>query len=264
MGTPYDPSMGAFVAVVFAIMGLVFGSFLTVVVHRLPLGLSIVAPGSACPGCGATVSARDNVPVVSYLLLAGKCRTCRSHISAEYPVVESLTAGLFVAAGLLIRPVWLGALIAVFLGVLLAAGLIDLRHRIIPNRLTYPSIVLFAVAILVIAVTGGGVSVTGAAIGLACYGGALLLVALITGGMGMGDVKLAALVGLVLGALSLHDVVAAAFLGVFAGGIGAIVALAMGKGRRSAIPFGPYLAVGAAAAALFGRPLSVWYLGLAH
>ena len=265
MGTPYDASVATFVGVIFAVTGLVFGSFITVLVYRLPAGRSIVAPRSACPGCGATVSPRDNVPVLSYVMLAGKCRNCRSHISAEYPIVEALTGALFVAAGLLVRPVWVAAIVAPFLGVLLAAGLIDLRHRIIPNRLTYASLGAFAVAIVAIALTVGGVSILSAGIGLLAYGGGLLIVALISpGGMGMGDVKLAALIGLVLGAISLRYVAAAAFLALLAGGIGAIIALAMGRGRKSTIPFGPYLAAGAMVAALFGSSLSTWYLGLAH
>jgi leader peptidase (prepilin peptidase) / N-methyltransferase len=269
-GAGYDPAVVAFAAVAFAVIGLAFGSFVTVLVHRLPEGRSIVAPRSACPTCGAEVTPRDNVPVVSYLLLGGHCRSCRSPISAEYPVIEAAVGGLFVAAALLVHPVWVAALIAPFLGVLLAAGVIDAKYRIIPNRLTYTSIVVAAVAIAIIAVTAGDVSVRDALIGLVAYSGFLLLVAVVStaivgrDGMGMGDVKLAALIGLVLGALGLQFVAAAALLGVTLGGIAAIVALARGRGRKATMPFGPFLAAGAATAALFGRPLIDWYTGLAH
>ena len=195
------------------------------------------------------------MPVLSYLLLGGRCRNCRSPISAEYPIVEALTAGLFVAAALLVRPWWVAALVAPFLGVLLAAGLIDLHHRIIPNRLTYPSMVIFAVAIVIVALAGGGVSVAGAGLGLLAYGGGLFVVAMISpNGMGMGDVKLAALIGLVLGAIGLRYIAAAAILAVLSGGIGAIVALAMGRGRKSKMPFGPFLAAGPRSRRCSARP----------
>ena len=249
--------------IAFAAFGLVFGSFLTVVVHRLPRGESVVAPRSACPTCGAQIRARDNVPVLSYLALHGKCKGCSTHISAEYPITEAITAALFVGAALAFSDVAVAALIALFLGVMLAAALIDARHRIIPNRLTYPALVVGAAALLVLAMTGRPVSVAGAGLGFLAFGGGLLLIAMIApGGMGMGDVKLAALIGLILGSLGLRYVGVAAGLAVLAGGVGALVALALGRSRRSAIPFGPYLAGGASAAALFGAPIATWYLSL--
>src|SRR2546421_7567597 len=126
---------------IFALAGLIFGSFLTVVVSRTPRKVSVVAPPSACPRCGARIRMRDNVPVISYALLRGRCRGCDAHISAEYPIVESLAASLAVGAALAFPSTWVAALVAPFLGVMVAAGLIDIRHRIIPNRLTYPTLV---------------------------------------------------------------------------------------------------------------------------
>jgi leader peptidase (prepilin peptidase) / N-methyltransferase len=250
-------------AAVFAAFGLVFGSFLTVVVHRLPRGESVIAPRSACPTCGAQIRARDNVPVLSYLALRGRCSGCSSPISAEYPITEAVTAALFVGASLAFPDVAVAALIAVFLAVMLAAALIDARHRIIPNRLTYPALVAGAVLVVVLAVAGRPVSVAGAAIGFLALGGGLLMIAIVaSGGMGMGDVKLAGLIGLILGSIGLRYVGVAAALAVLAGGVGALVALALGRSRRSAIPFGPYLAGGASAAALFGAPIARWYLSL--
>jgi leader peptidase (prepilin peptidase)/N-methyltransferase len=245
----------------FALFGLIFGSFLTVVIYRVPRKESIVAPRSACPSCGAPVRPRDNIPVASYLLLRGRCRNCGTRISAFYPIVEALTAGLFLAAAAAFQRVPVAAVVAVFLGVLLACALIDLRHRIIPNRLVYPSLVLFAAAIASLALAHGGVSVAGAGLALLAYGGGLLVVSFISpGGMGMGDVKLAALIGLVLGALGWRYVLVAAMVAVFAGGLGAVVALVLGKSRKDTLPFGPYLGGGAMVAALLAPQLASWYL----
>jgi leader peptidase (prepilin peptidase)/N-methyltransferase len=249
----------------FALFGLLMGSFLTVVVHRLPRNESVVAPRSSCPRCGTEVRARDNVPILSYLALRGRCHGCDTHISAEYPLTEAMTAALFVAASLVFRPVGVAAVVALFLGAMLAAALIDARHRIIPNRLTYPALVLAAVAIVALSLAGQPLSITGAVVGFLCFGGGLLLVAIVSpGGMGMGDVKLGALIGLVLGAVGLRYVAVAAGMAVLLGGVAALVALAAGRGRKGTIPFGPFLASGAAVAALAGAPLAGWYLGFAH
>lgn len=243
----------------FGLFGLVFGSFLTAVVHRMPQHISIVRPRSACPRCGAQLRARDNIPLVSYIALRGRCHGCHLPISAEYPAVEALTGALFVAAALAISDVWVAALVAPFLGVLFAAALIDMRHRIIPNRLLLPSMLVFAVAIVALAVAGRSVHPFTAVLAMLAYGGALLVVALVSGGMGMGDIKLAALIGLVLGALGWAHVGVAAFGGIVFGGIGALVALMLGKSRKDAIPFGPYLAGGALVAVLAGPQIAAWY-----
>ena len=249
----------------FALAGLLMGSFLTVVVHRLPRNESVVAPRSSCPQCGTQVRPRDNVPVISYLALRGRCRGCATHISAEYPLTEAVTAALFVAASLVFRPAGVAAVVSLFLGALLAAALIDARHRIIPNRLTYPALIVAAVAIVALSVAGQPLSIAGAALGFLCFGGGLLLVAIVSpGGMGMGDVKLAALIGMVLGAIGLRYVAVAAGAAVLLGGVAALAALAAGRGRKGTIPFGPFLASGAAVAALAGAPLAGWYLSLAH
>ncbi len=248
----------------FAVAGLLFGSFLTVVIHRLPRGESVVAPRSRCPRCSAELRARDNIPLVSYLVLRGRCRVCGERISLEYPVTEAATALLFVAAAALIEPLFRASLAAPFLGLMLAVAVIDARWRIVPNRLVYPALIVFAVAIVAGHMAGGGVDTVRSAIGLAAYGGPMLLVALLVPqGMGMGDVKLAALIGLVLGSFGLAHVAVAAFLGVVAGGLGAIGAVVvLGYGRKHQIPFGPFLAGGAAAAALASPWLVDLYLSL--
>ena len=249
---------------VFGLVGLLFGSFLTVVIHRIPAGESIVRPRSRCPRCGTEIGARDNVPVVSWLLLRGRCRACGARISVEYPLTELATGALFAAAAVLVEPLYGAALAAPFLGIMLSVGVIDARHRIVPNRIAYPSLVLFAVAILVGDLLGEGVDAVEAGIGLALYAVPLLLVALVVPhGMGMGDVKLAALIGLVLGSLGLSYVGVAAGVGVIGGGIGALIALAiLGAGRKDQIPFGPFLAGGAMVATLAGPWIADAYLAL--
>jgi leader peptidase (prepilin peptidase)/N-methyltransferase len=249
--------------VAFAGAGLMFGSFLTVVIHRVPRKQSIVAPRSACRECGAAIRARDNIPVLSYLLLGGRCRDCRARVSAEYPIVEALTGGLFVGASLAFRELWIAVLVAPFLGVMVACATIDLHYRIIPNRIVLPSLAMFAVGVTALAIAGQPLSLPTATLGLLAYGGGLFTVTLISpSGMGMGDVKLAALVGLVLGALGWVYVGVAAMIAVLSGGIGAVAVLMRGGTRKDAIPFGPYLAGGAAVAALFGPGLSHWYTRL--
>ena len=245
--------------------GLIWGSFLNVLVYRVPRGLSIVHPGSACPSCGTPIRPADNVPVVSYLVLGGRCRNCRKGISPEYPLVEFGTGLLFAGAVVVLPSVWQAAFVAPFLGLMLACALIDLRHRIIPNAIVLPSLAVFGCAAIALDLGGAPVSATGAVYGMLAYGGGLFLIALVArGGMGMGDVKLAALIGLVLGGLGLRYVAVAAGLGILAGGVGGVVALARGRGRKDAIPFGPYLAAGAIAATFVGPAVASWYSGFLH
>jgi leader peptidase (prepilin peptidase)/N-methyltransferase len=250
--------------VLFALAGLPIGSFLTVLVHRLPKSQSIVAPRSHCPRCGTPIRARDNVPVVSYVFLRGRCRSCGEPVSIEYPLIELATAALFAGAGALIEPLYAAILVAGFLALMLAVAVIDARHRIVPNRLVYPALVAFLVAIAVGHFTGGGVDLVDGLVGLAAYGVPMFLVALaVPGGLGMGDVKLAALIGLVVGSMGLSLVGVAAFLGIVGGGLAAVVAMAILRySRKRQIPFGPFLAGGAAITALVGAPIASAYLSL--
>jgi len=241
--------------------GLVVGSFMTVAAHRMPKGESVVRPRSRCPSCGAVIGARDNVPVLSWLLLRGRCRRCGTRISVAYPLLELATAGVVVLAAIRHLDPWRAALVAGLLALMPAAALIDLRHRIIPNRLTYPALLLFPVVLGLAWISGAAVDPVRGLFGLLLYGGVLFLVAVVSRGMGMGDVKLAALIGLVLGSLGLRYVGVAAGAAIVLGGVGGLVALAMGRSRKSAIPFGPYLATGAIVAGLWGGPIAAWYLG---
>jgi len=252
-------------AAVLGSFGLLFGSFLTVVIARVPERRSVVAPRSCCPACGAPIRPRDNIPVVSYALLRGRCRGCHEPISLLYPAIEAGTTVLFVAVGLAFSDPWRDTLLAPFLGILLAAAVIDIRHRIIPNRLVYAAVVMFGLFLLVAQLAHAGPHLLGAAVGFLLYGGSLFVVAVaVPGGMGMGDVKLAALIGMVLGSLGLSYVAVAGMASVLAGGLGAVMALLAGRSRRQTIPFGPYLAAGATVASLFGARLAAWYGGLLH
>jgi leader peptidase (prepilin peptidase)/N-methyltransferase len=253
-----DAWIRALVAVPF---GLVVGSFMTVAVYRLPRGESVVRPRSKCPSCGAEIGARDNVPVLSWLLLRGRCRRCGEHISVEYPLLELTTAVLVVLAAIRYPNPWQAGRVGGLLALMPGIALIDLRHRIIPNRLTYPALILFSLVVLVASFIGSAANPARAGVGLLLYGGILFIVAVVSRGMGMGDVKLAALIGLVLGSLGLRFVGVAAAAAIALGGLGGLVALGMGKGRKSAIPFGPYLAAGAVVAGLWGEPIASWYIG---
>jgi leader peptidase (prepilin peptidase)/N-methyltransferase len=235
-----------------ALLGLLVGSFLNVVAHRLPRGRSVVGGRSACPACATTIRAIDNVPVVSYLALRGRCRTCATPIGARYPLVEAGTAVL-VAAVVLVHAgdVARLALGVVLVLVLVPMALIDLDHRIIPNRLTGPAAVA-ALALGLALDPGGELGRVLSALGA---GGFFLLAALASpGGMGMGDVKLAGVLGLFLG-----PAVAVALLVALVGGVavGAAIIARRGvaAGRRTAVPFGPFLALGGVVALLAGAPL---------
>ncbi len=253
------PRLAAFTA-----FGLVFGSFLTVVIYRLPRGESVATGRSKCPSCGAQIGARDNIPVLSWVILRGRCRACGARISPEYPLIEASTSILFVLAAALLEPLSIAIGGAAFLALMLAIALIDARHRIVPNKLVYPALVVFALSIGVGHLVDGGVSIGSGAIGLLAYSLPLFLIALIVpGGLGMGDVKLAALIGLVLGSLGLSLVAVAAGVGILGGGVGALTAmLILRYGRKQQMPFGPFLAMGAGISLLAGQQISEAYLSL--
>ena len=257
--------MAAFRIAAFGLFGLVFGSFLTVVIDRVPRKVSVVAPSSACPECGTTILSRDNVPILSYLLLRGRCRTCGSAIPAVYPVLEATTGALFAGAAAAFGRPYVAAVLALFFAVMLAVAVIDLRLRIIPNRIVYPGLAGFAVLILAGVAFGQHLDLVRAAVGFLGFGAGLLALALVSGGMGMGDVKLGALIGMVLGSLGLAYVAVAAALAFFVGGmlaLGALIVLRVD--RKQAIPFGPSLAAGAVLAAFLAPRVASWYTAALH
>ena len=239
-----------------AVFGAVVGSFLNVVAYRLPRRESLVSPGSRCPGCGTAIKPYDNVPVLGWLLLRGRCRNCKQQISARYPAVEALTCALAVAVVLVKHSAHDIALGSVLIGVLVPVALIDVEHRIIPNKIILPA-GLAAVGIG-LATRPSGVPAQLIAGGAA--GGFLLAFALAyPRGMGMGDVKLAGVMGLFLG----PAVAVAVFVGVLSATlVGATIMARLGvsKGRKTAVPFGPFLALGGVVALLAGSPILHWYL----
>ena len=253
-----------FAAVAAGLAGLVLGSFVTVVVYRVPRDESLVRPRSRCPGCGEQIRAVDNIPVLSWAVRRGRCHSCGEPISLRYPLTELASGALWVIAFVQYGDdLYVALMMALFFTLLLAVSLIDLEHKLIPNRITYPGVAFFAVMVAFGAILSLGPTVLGAVLGFVAYGGVLLAVALIyPKGMGMGDVKLVALIGLVLGSLGLQLVAVAAIAGFFLGGIGGIVAMLSGAGRRGVMPFGPSLALGAVFSALFGAQVADWYLAL--
>jgi leader peptidase (prepilin peptidase)/N-methyltransferase len=246
----------AYAAVFAGAFGLILGSFLNVVAYRLPRGESVVWPGSHCPSCDTPIRSFDNVPVLSWLVLRGRCRSCKGSISARYPVVEAVTAALLVAVVLVKgadSDAWLGLALVLLL---VPVTLIDLDHRIIPNKL----MLIGTVVSLAIVLLTQPSSLTEHLIAAGAAGGFLLIAALAyPGGMGMGDVKLAGVLGLFLGRAVGPAMLVALVSGTLVGA--AIIARKGAKeGRKTAIPFGPYLAFGGLVGLFAGGPIVDWYL----
>jgi leader peptidase (prepilin peptidase)/N-methyltransferase len=248
---------------VMAVVGLLVGSFLNVVIWRVPRGESIVSPPSHCPGCDRPVRPRDNIPVLSWLLLRGRCRDCSERISARYPLVEAGTAAVF--AVLTLRIGLEAALPAfLYLGAIgVALAMIDLDVKRLPNSIVLPSYVVGGVLLAVAAlVDGDWWALLRAALGMAALYGFFFLLALIyPAGMGFGDVKLAGVLGLYLGYLGWAEVVTGGFLGfLFGGVVGGGLMILHRAGRKSQIPFGPFMLAGGLVAVLWGGALADLYL----
>ncbi len=237
--------------------GLAIGSFATAVAHRVPRGISIAFARSQCPSCGAQIDARDNVPVLSWLLLRGRARCCRARISARYPLTELAVGLLFAATVLVYRHDAAEAAIGlVFVTVLAVVTLTDLEQRIIPNKV----LIAGAVICLAIALPTDPAGVPERLIAAAAAGGIFFLVALAyPAGMGLGDVKLAATMGLFLG----RAVGPAVLVALLAGSLVGVALLARhgSRARKMAIPFGPFLALGGIVGLLAGDQLIDLYLG---
>jgi len=244
------------------VLGAVVGSFLNVCIHRLPGGESIVFPASRCPACRTAIRPFDNIPLLSYLLLRGRCRACGSSIPIRYPLVELITGAAAVASFHLCGWSPHFAVSFAFLSALIVITFIDLDHQIIPNVISIPGIVVGLVAAVALGQPDWRASLAGLALG----GGLLWIVAegyyRLTGreGMGGGDVKLLAMIGAFLGWRAVPvTLLLASLTGTI---VGASVMLFRGGDSRTPIPFGPFLAAGAACALFFGEPLIQWYLGL--
>lgn len=248
-----------------ALLGLVIGSFLNVVTWRVPRAESVVKPGSHCPSCGHQLGWRDNIPVLSWLLLGRKCRYCGARISARYPATELLTALVFVALTLIVglnwslpAYLWLG-------GAGVALAIIDIEHKRLPNAITLPSYLVVGALLLLPAIIDGRWDDF-----LRAWVAAIILVAFYLGlalihpkGMGMGDVKLSGVLGLALGWAGWSELIVGGFLAFVLGSLGGLaVIMAAGAGRKTKIPFGPYMLAGAFLGLWVGQPIANWYQSL--
>lgn len=256
-------------AILSGILGLAIGSFLNVVIWRMPRGESLSSPPSACPKCGHAIRPRDNIPVLSWLILRGKCRDCAEPISLRYPLVELCTALFFVgvtawtstqSAGLWLAPAYL-----YFAAVSVALALIDLDTGKLPNRIVLPSLLVAPVLLAMESfVSGDWWPLLWAIVGgVALFTFYFILVLIYPKGMGFGDVKLAALVGIMLGYLGWGSLIVGAFAAFLLGGVLSIVLLSLGKAtRKTGIPFGPWMLLGAWVGIVFGNEISIGYLAL--
>lgn len=252
----------SFLLVLIFLFGLCIGSFLNVCIYRIPESKSIVSPGSMCPGCGYPVKFYDNIPLLSFIILRGKCRKCNALISWRYPVVELLTGffalSLFLKFGTSLEtPIYF-----VFIATLMVITFIDIDHRIIPDLISLPGIVFFFIASLTIPT----ISIKDSVIGILIGGGILFIIAelyfRITGkeGMGGGDVKLLAMMGALIGWQGvLFTIFASSLIGTI---IGIMLMVIQGKNLKLAIPFGPFLSIGAVIYVFFGNEFINWYFSL--
>jgi leader peptidase (prepilin peptidase)/N-methyltransferase len=252
------------------LLGLVLGSFLNVLIHRLPRKESIVSPPSHCPRCGRRIRPYDNVPVLSYILLRGRCRDCRKRISPRYPLVETATGLLFLAVYVRFGPSWASARACVLVCLLVVTALIDLDHQIIPFRISIPGLVIGLAASL-LPQPAFRDALIGAAAGAAFIAFAGLLWRCVLAplfrrfgidqkeGMGGGDLPYAAMIGAFLGwRATIVALFAAVVFGVFIG----LAARSAGRNRRGQpIPFGPFLALGGLVGLFFGNVIFAWYVG---
>lgn len=260
--------MTAIFVVFSGVLGLAIGSFLNVVIHRVPRGESVVRPPSACPACGVLIRARHNLPVLGWLLLRGRCADCGEPISVRYPLVEAGAAVVFSAVtwrllGLGLPgavPAWL-----YFAAIGIALAAIDLDLKRLPSAIILPSYPVLAVLLAGSAwYHGDGWSLVRAGIGAAAlFAFYFLLAALYPAGMGFGDVRLSGLIGGVLAYLSWGALVVGAFGGFLLGALAGVAVMASGKGgRKTALPFGPFMIAGALLALFVAEPVVGWYLGL--
>mgnify|MGYP003602968185 CR=1 FL=1 len=246
------------------VFGLVIGSFLNVVIWRVPRGESIVTPGSGCPSCGHEIRAYDNIPLLSWLIVGGRCRDCGEPISPRYPIVELTTGLLFVLMTWNFGLTWELPAYLYFAAVGVALALIDLDTRRLPNVIVLPSYVVAGLLLLLPAIVDGRWNdYLNAWLGaLALFAFYFLLAFVYPAGMGFGDVKLAGVLGLYLGWLGWGPLIVGAFLGFLLGAlVGGGLMLAKRAGRKTAIPFGPFMIAGALIAVVFGQSLADTYTG---
>lgn len=247
------------------LFGLVVGSFLNVVIYRVPAGLSVVRPPSACPRCQSAIRPYDNIPVLSWLILRGKCRDCGEPISARYALIEGGTAALFVATAWVIGFAWVLPSFLWFGAVTLVLAMVDFDTKKIPNRILFPGVIVGAVLLGAGSLADGDPTAYGRSwlSGLAYFGGFLVLALIYPPGFGMGDVKLAFMLGMFAGYISWASLAASVFVAIMVGGglsIGML--LTRRAGRKDYVPFGPSLVVGSWIGISFGQQLVTAYLSI--
>ena len=250
--------MQGYFYVVSLLVGLVIGSFLNVVIWRVPRHESLVRPGSHCPACGAAIRWHDNIPVASWLLLRGRCRDCGSHISVRYPLVEAITGVAFVLAFFRFGVAWELLVAWFFIAAMVAVAFIDYDHMIIPTRIVLPGTVIGLVASIALHPQQWWVYLAGS-LGAGAFMFALAMIW--SGGMGPGDIRMALFMGAVLGK---YVILALFFAFVLGGLVGGYLVLSKRCSRKDKIPFGPYLALGSVLAVLAGQTLLGAYLNLYH
>ena len=246
------------------VLGLIFGSFGTVAAHRIPRRETIVTGRSKCPNCGRQIKAHENVPVVSYLVLRGRCPGCGTRISLRYPLTELAMGVLFALAVVKFEVTVTAVVYAAFLWVLVVLTVIDLEHKLLPNRIVYPTFVVGWAGLVVAALVDGDTArLRSAALGAVVFGGFFFVVAFIyPAGMGGGDVKLAFVLGTFVGyAGGVGAVLAGMFASFLLGGVIGIIAIRVsGKGRKTQIPFGPFMAIGSVIAVFLGERIAEGYV----
>jgi leader peptidase (prepilin peptidase)/N-methyltransferase len=250
------------VVVAAGIVGLAIGSFLTVVVHRVPAGASTLAPRSACPMCAAPIRAIDNIPVLSYLLRRGRCHSCHAPIPLRYPALELTTAALFVVVGLRVSSLWMVPAYCTLFAALIALSAIDLEHLRVPSRIIYAA-ALAGLPLLVLASAAThrwDALVHAVVAGLVAFCAFFAIVFVSPKAMGFGDVRLAALCGAFLGWIGFTSAMVGFLLCFLAAGLVAVALLSARRTRRSArLPLAPFMSAGTVAAVLFGPQLAaVW------
>ncbi len=239
------------------VTGAVIGSFLNVCIYRLPATQSIVSPASHCPHCKTPIKLYDNIPILGFLLLRGRCRVCGTPISVQYILIELINGAGYTIIAWKFGFYTETAVYALLFSALLTASVIDLHHQIIPDVITIPGIIIGLLSSTFILPSG----ISSALLGLLIGGGLFFIIALISrGGMGGGDIKLIAMIGAFLG---LSDVLITIVLSSFIGSIvGIFMMLMFGKGRKYKIPFGPFLATGGILSLFFKQEILEWYLGM--
>jgi leader peptidase (prepilin peptidase)/N-methyltransferase len=250
------------VVVISALGGLAIGSFLNVVIYRVPIGKSIVSPPSACPGCGVAVSPQDNIPVLSWVLLRGRCRHCHTSISIRYPIVEALTAVLFALTAVRLGPSWSLPAELAFVGGIVALAAVDLERYLLPRAILYPTLALVGAGLVLAAAITGRWGRLGVAV--ACSAAAFLTFFAIhfvrPRWLGFGDVRLAALLGLALGWLGPWYLVIGFLAANLIGAVVGIGLMIVGKASRTtALPYGVFLGAGSIIALLVAGPIISWY-----